>query len=84
MSKSLCSHSDADGSDADWNPFELSHTTLRTSRASSTAHDPRPLWQRLDDEEDRLLIQRRRLKRRAWIWVLTTFGAAVFFWLLGQ
>ncbi len=83
MSKSLCSDSDAGESDTDWNPFELSQTALRTSR-TPLAHDPRPLWQRLDDEEDCLLIKQRNLIRRIRIAVLAILGAAVFFWLINQ
>jgi len=66
-----------------WSVFDIAHAEQPVSTRHDAAQDIRPLWQRLDDEEDRQLIRQRRVMhgyRAAGVLIVI---ATAFAWFVG-
>lgn len=64
---------------AGWSSFEVWKNTIHEPRVNKRAQDNRPLWQLLDEEEDRQRLRRRKIVRALGlsICLLVTASAAV-------
>jgi hypothetical protein len=63
--------------------FGFAHDSASRSSAAQ-AQDSRPLWQRMDDEEDQVLIRQRRWMQSYRVMALVVFGTLFFSWFIGQ
>jgi hypothetical protein len=61
---------------------ELADPLFRETLTPELASDSRPLWQRLDEAEDQLLIKRRKAIQRIRNSVLLLAAAVAYYWLM--
>lgn len=83
MFRSHYSGETANRSRTAWGVFGFAHNSASGSSAAQ-AHDSRPLWQRMDDEEDQVLIRQRRWMQGYRAIALVIFGTLFFTWFVGQ
>jgi hypothetical protein len=85
MIKSHYPEANSRRADAEWSLVAIAHPengASRTSTGMTGNHDPRPLWQRLDDEEDQQRVRRRRLMRYIRQCVFAAVVVVLFIWVV--
>jgi hypothetical protein len=67
-----------------WSVFDIAHAKEpAVTTRHDAAQDTRPLWQRLDDEEDRQLIRQRRVMHGYRVAGVLIMIAIAFAWFVG-